>query len=145
MPTYGTRVETASRDHLWLCLTGLGHTAKSIAGHDHKSVRTVQLGIKRARAHATTRAGSILGPDLVLFFPINGLFPCSACRCTPTNHRPGSVLTCSVCHRCGRDGCKALTRQPGTDPAPDRKPKAHADRRRESRHDRRARLHHHPG
>jgi hypothetical protein len=146
MHSYGTRVETASRDHLWLCLVGLGHTVAGIARHDHKSRRTVQLGLKRARGLATTRAAAILGPELVLFFPINGLRPDSHCRCTPANHRAGSVLTCSVCHRCGCDGCKALARHPGTDPKPDPRPKAPPDAvRPQSRRQRRARLHHQPG
>jgi len=144
MSSYGNRVETASRDHLWLVLRELGQTVKQLATYDHLAVRTVQLGIKRART-APSRAAAILGPPLTLFFPILGLTPSSACHCTPSNHRAGSVLTCAVCHKSGCDGHKALARSPATDPRPDPKPKTLPDAYRPAtRRARRACLHHQP-
>ena len=81
-------------------------------------------------------------PRLVPLFPIGPFTPQAAC----SHHgpiRPGSMFCCMVCSHSGMDGHPALKRNPRTDPRPEPRvaEPAKAGGARETRKERRRRLH----
>jgi hypothetical protein len=114
----------------WLHQVDAGLNTKEIARRARCSVQLVQINLATAKAAESVRL--IPPPSLVLFFPLNGLFPHSTCRHAVVPIPEGSVMCCAVCARSGVENHPALERFPLTDPKPDpplpRKPD-HATRR----------------
>ncbi len=106
----------------WLDQSESGWSSRKIARREGVSVRAIQLAIAWAHCEIAAmreRYRLIRLPNLVLFFPVNGITPASKCRCSSTNHRNGSWLTCAVCHLCGVEGHPGLQREPRIEPRPD--------------------------
>jgi hypothetical protein len=109
------------RRFIWLDLVERGTPAAAIARRHHLAIPVVQAAIDDARAqfHAYVEALRLMKLPLVLFFPINGLFPNSTCNHDRIAIPRGSFACCEVCARSGQDGHPALDRFPSVEPRPD--------------------------
>ncbi len=131
-------------DSLWAWLEREGLSRRSIARRAGVSVRTVQLGLARAKAR---RANPPIGrkprpPRLEPLFGCRPFTPQSDCP-----HRGpirgGERVACMVCHKTGIEDHPALQRDPRTDPAREPRRAGRTVGRaqdRETRKQRRARL-----
>lgn len=125
-----------ARDALWLSWREDGRSAAEIA---ERAGVSRQLVNRRLRVAEATRAESVSADsdpsppprdpwwlELVPLFPIGPFTPASECP-----HRgpirEGSLLCCMVCSASGRDGHRALRRDPATDPRPEPEPAEEAD------------------
>jgi len=121
---------------VWLDQVERGTPAATIARRHRLAIPVVQAAIDDARAqfHAYVEALRLMRLPLVLFFPINGLFPGSTCNHDRVAIPRGSFACCEVCARSGQDGHPALDRFPSVEPRPDPptstpKPEQHVTRR----------------
>jgi hypothetical protein len=131
------------RRFTWLARSDSGQSTRSIAQEYSLSQRTIQHEIKLAKEEVTAFVESrrlMRVPKLVLFFPINGLFPFSRCRhdVVPLPH--STKLCCAICHRSGVDNHPALQRHPRFEPRPDPVPRLKIIHANATRRQRRARL-----
>ena len=106
---------------VWLDQVERGTPAATIARRHRLAIPVVQAAIDDARAqfHAYVEALRLMRLPLVLFFPINGLFPGSTCNHDRVAIPRGSFACCEVCARSGQDGHPALDRFPSVEPRPD--------------------------
>lgn len=118
------RRDPAGDDARYLAARRNGLSLRDIAASEDVSVRTVWLGVNRARETERRPEPPPHAPTfrLVPLFPIDSFTPLSLCP-----HRgpirKGSRSCCMICHQSGMDHRKAVHRDPRTDPKPEPKPK----------------------
>jgi hypothetical protein len=109
------------RRFIWLDLVERGTPVATLARRHKLAIPVVQAAIDDARAQLAAYVEALrqIRIPLVLFFPINGLFPGSTCNHDRVAIPRGSFACCEVCARSGQDNHPAFDRFPAFEPRPD--------------------------